>query len=86
MPDLAQAKGNFWDLMGAGMGITNYVIEAANELKAPVELWHWRNNFAFNAASQEWCFHGPCGKGPKTLAEAREWVERICGWLQYKYP
>jgi hypothetical protein len=68
------------------MGITDYVIEAAQELRAPVDLWSFRNHFAYDAASQEWCFRGACSKWPKTLAETREWVERICGWLQYKYP
>lgn len=68
------------------MAIPDYVIEAANELKAPVELWLFRNHFAYDPANQEWCFHGPCAKGPKTLADAREWVERICDWLQCKYP
>ncbi len=66
--------------------VTDCVIEAANELKAPVEMGFFRSNFAFDHANQEWCFQGPCSKGPKTLAEAGEWVEKICGWLQYKYP
>jgi len=68
------------------MEIADYVVEAADELEAPVELWLLRNRFNFDPASQEWCFHGPCAKGPKNLSEAREWVARICGWLQYKYP
>ncbi|MFI5330164.1 MAG: hypothetical protein ACHQ2F_03900 [Desulfobaccales bacterium] len=68
------------------MGIPDYVIEAVSELRAPVGLWLFRNHFTYDWASQEWCFHGPYSKGPKTLAEVREWVERICGWLQYRYP
>ncbi len=68
------------------MEISNCVIEAANELRAPVGLWLFRNHFAYDPASQEWGFHGPYSKGRKTMAETREWVERICGWLQYKYP
>jgi hypothetical protein len=68
------------------MEITEYVIEAAHELKAPVELWLLRDKFVFDPESQEWCFRGPCSKGPKNFSEAREWVERICGWLQNKYP
>jgi hypothetical protein len=68
------------------MGIPDYVIEAANELRAPVELWLFRNHFAYDPASQEWCFHGPFSKVRQSLADAREWVERICGWLQHRYP
>ncbi len=68
------------------MEIPEYIIEATNELKAPVELWIFRDHIAYDPASQEWCCHGPFAKGPKTLADAREWVERICGWLQCKYP
>lgn len=68
------------------MEIADYVVEAANELEAPVELWLLRNRFNFDPASQEWGLRGSCAKGPKNLSEAREWVESICGWLQYKYP
>ena len=60
------------------MGIADYVIEAASELKAPVDLWHIREKFDYDPASQEWCFHGSCSKAAKTLADAREWVEKIC--------
>ncbi len=68
------------------MEITDYFIEAAIELDAPVDLWLFRNNFTYDQANQEWRFQGACSKGPKSLADAREWVEKICGWLQYNYP
>jgi hypothetical protein len=67
------------------MGISDYVAEAVNELNAPA-VWLFRNKFDFDYAGQEWCFTGSCFKGPKSLADAREWVEKICGWLQYQYP
>ncbi len=68
------------------MKISECVIEAASELNAPGDLWFIRHNFDYDLANQEWLFQGACGKRPKSLAEAREWVEKICGWLQYKYP
>jgi len=69
-----------------GLGISDYVIEATSKLSAPVERWLMRQNFYYDLAYQVWRFQGVCPKGPKILAEAREWVEKICGWLQYKYP
>lgn len=68
------------------MKIVDYVMEAAEELDAPVELWLFRDQFQYDPADQEWCFNGACGKGPKSLADAREWVTKICGWLQYRFP
>ena len=68
------------------MELENYVIEAAAALAAPAEIWLCRHNFDYDWNGQEWRFEGSCGKGPNALTELREWVERICGWLQYKYP
>jgi hypothetical protein len=68
------------------MGISECVVEAASELSAPGELWLMRHKFDYDPSNQEWRFQGACSKGPKSLAEAKEWVEKICGWLQYKYP
>ena len=68
------------------MDVADYVFEAAAALKAPVEVWVFRNNFNYDWSCQEWGFEGPASKGPKTLAEMGEWAARICGWLQFKYP
>lgn len=68
------------------MGISDYLSEAVNALNAPAELWLFRDKFDFDCAGQEWCFRGSCFKGPKSLVDVREWAEKICGWLQYKYP
>jgi hypothetical protein len=68
------------------MAMADYILEAAQELQAPAELGFWRNFFVFETASQEWCFRGLGSQGFETLPDARQWVERICGWLQYKYP
>ncbi len=68
------------------METTDYFIEAVIELDAPVDLWLFRNNFIYDPANQEWCFQGASSKGPKSLADAREWVEQICAWLQQNYP
>ena len=68
------------------MEVTDYVFEAAAALRAPVEVWLFRNNFTYDWSCQEWGFAGPCSRGPTTLTEMREWVERICGWLQDQYP
>jgi hypothetical protein len=68
------------------MEVVDYVVEAATALRAPAEVWLFRNKFNYDWSCQEWSFEGPLSKGPKTLAEMREWVERICGWLQCQYP
>lgn len=68
------------------MEIPECVIEAASGLNTPVDLWLIRHHFDYDPANQEWRFQGACCKGPKSLADAREWVEKICGWLQYRYP
>jgi hypothetical protein len=68
------------------MKVVDYVFEAAAALGAPAEVWSFRNSFNYDWSCQEWCFSGPSAKGPKALADMREWVERICGWLQSQYP
>jgi len=68
------------------MELENYVIEAATALSAPAEVWLCRQQFNYDWSDEEWRFEGPCGKGPKALTEMRELMERICGWLQFKYP
>jgi hypothetical protein len=68
------------------MELENYVIEAAAALAAPPEVWLFRHNLNYDWSGQEWRFEGPYAKGPKALTEMREWLERILGWLQFKYP
>ena len=68
------------------MEIRDYVLEAAVALRAPLKVWSIRHNFNYDWRCREWCFVGPSLKGPKSLEEMREWVERILGWLQFKYP
>lgn len=70
----------------AEMKLENYVNEAAVALAAPQEVWLVRHNFNYDWRGQEWCFSGPCAKGTWALMDMREWVERICGWLQFNYP
>jgi hypothetical protein len=79
-------KSFFPEFGEAGMELENYVIEAASALAAPAEVWLCRQNFNYDWSGGEWRFEGSCGKGPKALADMREWMERICGWLQFKYP
>jgi hypothetical protein len=68
------------------MGIFPCIIEAALALNAPVELWPYRQNFAYDPAVQEWSFTADYLDQPETSTNLKEWTERMCGWLQYKYP
>jgi hypothetical protein len=68
------------------MGIFPCIIEAAVALHAPVELWPYGKNFAYDPAVQEWSFREDYLDRPEAWTDLKEWMERMCGWLQYKYP
>jgi len=67
------------------MGKANCVFEAAVALEAPGELLAYRHNFIYDPAGQEWCFTDDLEES-ELLDHLKEWVGRICGWLQYQYP
>ncbi len=71
---------------GEIMDPTDYVVEAAEALDAPGEIWLFRDKIFYNSASREWCFTGSPLKGLKFIGETRHWILEICGWLQFKYP
>jgi hypothetical protein len=64
----------------------DYVVEAAEVLAAPGEIWLFRDKIFFDPASREWRFNGVPLKGLKFIGETRHWILKICGWLQSKYP
>jgi hypothetical protein len=68
------------------MGISPCFIEAARALNAPLELWPYRKNFDYDPAAQEWSFTEDYLDREESLTNLKEWMERMCGWLQYKYP
>ena len=76
----------WWPLSKSTMVISRYIIEAAMALNAPVELWPYGENFDYDPAVQEWCFREDCLDQPASWTNLKEWMERMCGWLQYKYP
>jgi hypothetical protein len=71
---------------GDMMNRRDYLVEAAEALEAPGEIWLFRDKILYDPASREWCFSGAQVKGLKFIGETRYWVFRICGWLQGKYP
>ena len=68
------------------MNNKDYVVEAAEALDAPGEIWLFRNKIWYDSASRKWLFNGSCLPGLKFIGETRDWVLRICAWLQYRYP
>jgi hypothetical protein len=68
------------------MGIFPGIMEAALALRASVELWPYGRNVAYDPALQEWSFRADYADPPESQANLTEWMERMCGWLQYKYP
>ncbi len=68
------------------MSNTDYVLEAAEALEAPGEIWLFRHDFFYDQALQEWSFSGSDFQGLIFVGEVRDWILRICDWLQGKYP
>ncbi|MHB8066570.1 MAG: hypothetical protein ACYDIC_01575 [Desulfobaccales bacterium] len=68
------------------MSNADYVSEAAEALEAPGEIWLFRYDFSYDHGSREWCFSGSGFQGLKFVGEVRDWILRICDWLQSKYP
>ncbi len=68
------------------MSNTDYVVEAAEALEAPGEIWLFRHDFLYDFASQEWRFSGSDFRGLQFVGDVRDWILRICDWLQGKYP
>lgn len=68
------------------MNDKDYVVEAAEALDAPGEIWLFRHDFLYDHANQEWRFSGSDFRGLKFVGEVRDWILRICDWLQGKYP
>jgi hypothetical protein len=64
----------------------DYIFEAAEALDAPGEIWLFKADFLYDHASQEWRFTGSDLPGLKFVGEVRDWILRICDWLQGKYP
>ena len=79
-------KVKIWFLQGDIVHHLDYVIEAAEALDAPGEIWLFRHKICFDPASREWRFTGSGFTGLKFVGETRHWILRICGWLQFKYP
>jgi hypothetical protein len=65
---------------------SEYVVEAAEALDAPGEIWLFRDKIFYDSTSRQWCFIGSYLKGLNFIGETRYWVHSICGWLQFKYP
>jgi hypothetical protein len=72
--------------MGGIVGNADYVGEAAEALAAPGEIWLFRDDFRYDPASREWRFKGSDFPGLKLGGEVRDWLLRICDWLQGNYP
>jgi hypothetical protein len=68
------------------VGNSDYVGEAAEALEAPGEIWLFRHDFFYDHASREWRFKGADFPGLKFAGEVRDWLFRICDWLQGNYP
>ncbi|MFZ0051710.1 MAG: hypothetical protein WAK96_08020 [Desulfobaccales bacterium] len=49
------------------MNHTDYVVEAAEALDAPGEIWLFRDKIFYDPASRERCFIGPHLKGWKFI-------------------
>jgi hypothetical protein len=65
---------------------SDYLVEAAEALEAPGEMWLFRDKISYDPASREWRLTGSGFTGLKFVGETRHWILRICGWLQCKYP
>ncbi len=68
------------------MNQTDYVVEAAEALDAPGEIWLFRHKIVFDRASREWRFTGSGFTPLRFVGETRQWLLSICDWLQFKYP
>ncbi len=68
------------------MSHQDYLVEAAEALEAPGEIWLYRQEIFYDPASQEWRFSGADFPGLKFAGEVRNWILRICDWLQGRYP
>jgi hypothetical protein len=68
------------------MGVPDYVVEATDALKAPDEIWLLMHAFGYDPMEQEWFYNGDHLPGARSVSATREWAEKICGWLQFKYP
>ncbi len=65
------------------MIVKRYGAEAAEALGVPYEAGEILTNLNYDPLIGEWHWHCQNFEGP---ADARIWVLKICGWLQYKYP
>jgi hypothetical protein len=65
---------------------TDYLGEAAEALEAPGEIWLFRNRIYYDRDSREWRCSGSDCQGLKFAGEVRDWLLRICDWLQCNYP
>jgi hypothetical protein len=65
---------------------SDYVGEAAEALAAPAEIWLFRDDFFYDQVSREWRFQGSDFPGLRLAGEVRDWLLRICDWLQGNYP
>lgn len=68
------------------MSNKDYMVEAAEALEAPGEIWLFRHEIIYDSALQEWRFIGSDFPGLKFVGEVRDCILRICDWLQGKYP
>ena len=75
-----------WGPKGDIVNQIDYVVEAAEALDAPGEIWLFRHKILFDPARREWRLTGSGFTGLKFVGETRHWILRICGWLQFKYP
>jgi len=64
----------------------DYVAEAAEALDAPGEMWLFRHKISYDPVSRRWRLTGSGLTELKFIGETRNWVLRICAWLQGKYP
>ena len=71
---------------GGAVSNSDYVVEAAEALDAPGEIWLFRHKISYDPVSRRWHLTGSGSTGLKFIGETRNWVLRICGWLQNKYP
>ncbi len=67
------------------MRIANCIFEAAMALEVPGELLMYPQIFVYDPADQEWRFTEDLEE-PEILDHLKEWMEKMCGWLQYQYP
>jgi len=65
---------------------TDQVVEEAEALDAPGEIWLFRHKILYDPASRKWLFSGSGLPVLKFIGEIRDWVLKICAWLQCPYP